>query len=98
MDQSHYYRQWWYWGGEASLRVDGTKMKLTTIPDAEWQTVEDAAVKFWDEIAAESETKKKVVDIFKKYNADMQRLAGPIATVDLLTCLHSGPGCNGAAV
>ena len=35
MDQSHYYRQWWYWGGEASLRVDGTKMKLTTIPDAE---------------------------------------------------------------
>ena len=22
-DQSHYYRQWWYWGGEASLRVNG---------------------------------------------------------------------------
>ena len=21
MRQSHYYRQWWYWGGEASLRV-----------------------------------------------------------------------------
>ena len=32
-DQSHYYRQWWYWGGEASLRVNGDKMKLTTIPD-----------------------------------------------------------------
>ncbi len=77
MDQSHYYRQWWYWGGEASLRVNGTKMKLTSIPDAEWQQVEDAAVKFWDEIAAESETKKKVVDIFKKYNADMTKAGRP---------------------
>jgi hypothetical protein len=32
---------------------------------------------FWDEIAAESETKKKVVDIFKKYNADMQKAGRP---------------------
>ena len=23
LDQSHYYRQWWYWGGEAHLRVNG---------------------------------------------------------------------------
>jgi TRAP-type mannitol/chloroaromatic compound transport system substrate-binding protein len=49
MDSSHYYRQWWYWGGE---RTKGTKLKLTTIPDEEWATVESAAVKFWDEIAA----------------------------------------------
>ncbi len=77
-DQSHYYRQWWYWGGgEASLRVDGTKMKLTTIPDEEWKQVEDAAVTFWDEIAAESETKAKVVEIIKKYNADMQKAGRP---------------------
>lgn len=76
-DQSHYYRQHWYWGGEAALRVNGTKMQLTTIPDAEWQTVEDAAVKFWDEIAAESPTKAKVVEIFKKYNADMQKAGRP---------------------
>src|SRR3546814_13200826 len=69
-DSSHYYRQWWYWGGEAALRVNGSKLKLTTIPDAEWATVEAAAVTFWDEIAAASETKKKVVAIFKKYNAD----------------------------
>ena len=34
-DQSHYYRQWWYWGGEATLRVNGPKMELTTIPDDE---------------------------------------------------------------
>jgi hypothetical protein len=59
------------------LRVNGTKMQLTTIPDAEWATVESAAVKFWDEIAAESETKKKVVDIIKQYNADMQKAGRP---------------------
>ncbi|NQW10157.1 MAG: TRAP transporter substrate-binding protein DctP [Alphaproteobacteria bacterium] len=76
-DQSHYYRQWWYWGGEASLRVNGTKMELTSIPDAEWAKVEAAAQKFWDEIAAESATKAKVVNIFKKYNADMQKAGRP---------------------
>jgi hypothetical protein len=37
---------------------------------------------FWDEIAAESETKAKVVEIFKKYNADMQRPGGLTATAD----------------
>ena len=77
MDQSHYYRQWWYWGGEASLRVNGTKMQLTTIPDEEWAQVENAAVAFWDEIAAESETKAKVVEIFRQYNADMQKAGRP---------------------
>ena len=29
IDQSHYYRQVWYWGGEADLRVNGKKMELT---------------------------------------------------------------------
>jgi TRAP-type mannitol/chloroaromatic compound transport system substrate-binding protein len=77
MDSSHYYRQWWYWGGEADLRVNGTKMKLTSIPDEEWAQVEDAAVKFWEEIASESEVKRKVVDIFKKYNADMVKAGRP---------------------
>ena len=77
MDSSHYYRQWWYWGGEANLRVNGTKMKLTSIPDDEWAQVEKAAVKFWDEIAAESPTKKKVVDILRKYNADMEKAGRP---------------------
>ena len=52
-------------------------MELTSIPDAEWQQVEDAAVKFWDEIAAESPTKAKVVEIFKKYNADMTKAGRP---------------------
>jgi TRAP-type mannitol/chloroaromatic compound transport system substrate-binding protein len=77
MDSSHYYRQWWYWGGEASLRVGGTKMQLTSIPDEEWATVEAAAIKFWDEIASESETKAKVVEIFRQYNADMQKAGRP---------------------
>ena len=76
-DQSHYYRQWWYWGGEASLRVHGTKMQLTSIPDEEWAQVESAARVFWDEVAAESETKAKVVEIFKQYNADMEKAGRP---------------------
>ena len=77
MEQSHYYRQWWYWGGEANLRVNGDKMKLTTIPDEEWAQVEQAAVKFWDDIASESETKAKIVEIFRKYNDDMQKAGRP---------------------
>lgn len=76
-EQSHYYRQWWYWGGEAELRVNGPKLKLTSIPDEEWATVEAAAQKFWDEIAAESETKAKVVEIFKKYNDVMAKAGRP---------------------
>ena len=76
-DASHYYRQYWYWGGEAKLRVDGTKMKLTSIPDSEWAQVESSARKFWDEIAAESETKAKIVQIFKDYNAAMDKAGRP---------------------
>ena len=76
MDSSHYYRQHWYWGGEAYLRVKGTKLQLTTIPDAEWKTVEDEALKFWDEIAAESPRKAKVIKILKEYNETMRK-AGP---------------------
>ena len=52
-------------------------MELTSIPDAEWATVEEAAMAFWDEIAAESPTKAKVVEIFKKYNQDMKKAGRP---------------------
>lgn len=76
-DQSHYRRQHWYWGGEADLRVNGDKLKLTTIPDEEWNQVESAAQEFWEEIAAESDTKRRVVDIFRKYNADMVKAGKP---------------------
>ncbi|MEM7047022.1 MAG: TRAP transporter substrate-binding protein [Pseudomonadota bacterium] len=77
MDSSHYYRQHWYWGGEAKLRVDGTKMKLTSIPDDQWATVESAAREFWDEIAAESPIKAKIVGILKAYNATMEKAGRP---------------------
>jgi TRAP-type mannitol/chloroaromatic compound transport system substrate-binding protein len=76
-DSSHLYRQQWYWGGEAKLRVQGDKLKLTTIPDEEWDQVEQAAQVFWDEIAAESETKAKVVAIFKEYNETMRKAGRP---------------------
>ena len=77
METSHYYRQWWYWGGEAQLRVNGPDMKLTTIPDEEWAQVESDARDFWDEIAKESPTKAKIVEIFKQYNADMEKAGRP---------------------
>ena len=76
IDSSHYYRQHWYWAGEADLRVKGSKMKLTTIPTAEWATVEEEAHKFWDEIAATSPRCAKVVQIFRDYNDAMSK-AGP---------------------
>jgi TRAP-type mannitol/chloroaromatic compound transport system substrate-binding protein len=76
-DSSHYYRQYWYWGGEAALRVNGTKLELTAIPDEEWATVEKAAHQFWDEIAAESETKAKVVSILRQYNESMEKAGRP---------------------
>ncbi|GLQ73583.1 TRAP transporter substrate-binding protein DctP [Vibrio penaeicida] len=77
MDSSHYYRQHWYWGGEAKLRVEGDKLALTTIPDEEWKTVEQEALKFWDEIAKTSPRTKRVVEIFKKYAADMEKAGKP---------------------
>jgi len=76
MDSSHYYRQHWYWGGEAHLRTQGTKLQLTSIPDDEWKTVEEEALKFWDEIAKESLRSAKVVEIFKQY-AEVMSKAGP---------------------
>jgi len=77
MDSSHYYRLHWYWGGEAHLRTSGSKMKLTSIPDSEWNTVESEAYKFWDEIAKTSPRAAKVVQIFKDYNAMMVKAGKP---------------------
>jgi len=75
MDSSNYYRQHWYWWGEAHYRTSGD-LELTTIPAEEWATVQAAAVTFWDEIAAESERKARVVQILKDYSAVMEK-AGP---------------------
>ncbi|OGP58546.1 MAG: C4-dicarboxylate ABC transporter [Deltaproteobacteria bacterium RBG_13_49_15] len=76
IDSSHYYRLHWYWWGEAHYRVKGGKLKLTTIPAEEWKTVENAALKFWDEIAAKSPRNAKVVKILKEY-AQAMKDAGP---------------------
>ena len=70
------YRDQWYWGGEAKLRAEGTKLKLTSIPAEEWKVVEEAAKVFWKEIAGQSETAAKVVKIFEDYNAVIYK-AGP---------------------
>jgi TRAP-type mannitol/chloroaromatic compound transport system substrate-binding protein len=75
MDSSNYYRLHWYWWGEAHYRTKGGKLELTSIPDGEWQTVEDEAFKFWDEIAAKSPRNAKVVAILKEY-VDTMRKAG----------------------
>ncbi|MEO3386471.1 TRAP transporter substrate-binding protein [Mesorhizobium sp. CAU 1741] len=77
MDSSHYYRQHWYWWGEAHYRTTGGKLELTTIPEAEWKTVEDEAMKFWDEIAETGERNAKVVEILKKYQETMRGAGAP---------------------
>jgi TRAP-type mannitol/chloroaromatic compound transport system substrate-binding protein len=77
MDSSHYYRLHWYWWGEAHYRTTGGKLELTTIPADQWKTVEQAALKFWDEIAAQSETNAKVVQILKDYVATMEKAGTP---------------------
>ena len=77
MDQSHYYRQVWYWGGEADLRVNGDKLELTTIPQDEWDTVVADASSFWDELASRSDRAARVVKIFKEYNEVMEKAGVP---------------------
>lgn len=77
IDQSHYYRATWYWGGEAKLRVEGEKMELTSIPEEEWATVVTDAQGFWDEVAASSPRAGRVVDAFKQYAATMEAAGYP---------------------
>ena len=76
MDSSHYYRQHWYWWGEAHYRTKGGKLELTSIPKEEWKVVEDAALKYWDEVAAKSPRNAKVVNLLKEYVKTMEE-AGP---------------------
>jgi TRAP-type mannitol/chloroaromatic compound transport system substrate-binding protein len=76
IDSSHYYRQHWYWWGEAHFRTKGGKLELTSIPEEEWAVIEEAAVKYWDEIAAQSPRTAKVVGILKEFIATMEQ-AGP---------------------
>ena len=77
IDQSHYYRQVWYWGGEADLRVNGKKMELTSLPTDEWAGVVNDAGKFWDDVAASSPRSGKVVEAFKLYADTMEKAGYP---------------------
>jgi hypothetical protein len=77
IDQSHYYRQVWYWGGEADLRVNGKKMELTSLPANEWSGVVKDAEKFWDDVASSSPRSGKVVDAFKLYASTMDKAGYP---------------------
>lgn len=76
-DSSHYYRQVWYWGGEADLRVNGKKMELTEIPQNEWDQVVEDAKEFWEELASISPRTRKVVDAFRKYSETMEQVGVP---------------------
>ncbi|MCC0062939.1 MAG: C4-dicarboxylate ABC transporter [Defluviimonas sp.] len=77
IDQSHYYRDVWYWGGEAKLRVEGEKMELTSLPPEEWAQVVKDAEGFWDEVAGSSPRAGRVVEAFKKYAANMEKAGYP---------------------
>lgn len=77
IDSSHYYRQVWYWGGEADLRVNGKKMQLTTIPAAEWDQVIKDSEEYWNELASISPRTAKVVQAYKDYSAVMQKAGVP---------------------
>ncbi|MHB2267147.1 TRAP transporter substrate-binding protein [Aliihoeflea sp. PC F10.4] len=77
IDSSNYYRQHWYWWGEAHYRTQGGKLELTSIPAEEWATVEAAALEFWDEIAETSERNRRVVDILKTYAQTMNDAGAP---------------------
>lgn len=76
-DHSHYYRQVWYWGGEADLRVNGKKMELTTIPAEEWDTVVADSAEFWDELAGISPRTARVVQAYKDYSTVMEKAGVP---------------------
>ncbi len=77
MDQSHYYRQVWYWGGEADLRVNGDKLELTTIPTNEWDQVIADSEGFWDELASRNPRSAKVIETFRKYKKVMGKAGVP---------------------
>ena len=66
-EAGHFYRNQWYWGGEARLRAEGDKLELTSIPQDDWAQVEDAAVAFWDDVAEQGEIEAQLVDIFRQY-------------------------------
>jgi TRAP-type mannitol/chloroaromatic compound transport system substrate-binding protein len=77
IDQSHYYRNAWYWGGEAKLRVEGKKMELTSLPPEEWAKVNADAIEFWKEVEGSSPRAGRVVQALRTYTATMEKAGYP---------------------
>ena len=50
-----------------------SKLTLTSIPDAQWATVEAEASRFWDEVAAETPRTAQVVRILRDYKRKAMR-------------------------
>ena len=61
----------------ARLRASGSKLTLTSIPDAQWATVAAEASRFRDEVAAATPRTARVVRILRDYNAAMGRAGRP---------------------
>jgi TRAP-type mannitol/chloroaromatic compound transport system substrate-binding protein len=77
IDQSHYYRLYWYWWGEEYYRDEGNRLELTTIPLNEWHAVENDAIRFWGTIAMTSPRRDKVVKVLTNYKNLMDRSGPP---------------------
>ncbi|WP_299815527.1 TRAP transporter substrate-binding protein [uncultured Jannaschia sp.] len=77
IEAGHTYRNQWYWGGEARLRAQGDKLELRSVPAEEWMQVEEAAKKFWDEVAQEGEVQQRIVSIFRDYNQVINQAGAP---------------------
>ena len=76
MDSSHYYRQHWYWWGEAHYRTVGGEVELTTIPAEEWAAGRGRGRGVLGRDRRHRRAPGPVVQILKDYRAIMQQ-AGP---------------------
>ena len=52
-------------------------MELTQLPAEEWDQVVKDSEGFWDEVAGSSPRAGKVVEILKKYSANMEKAGYP---------------------
>ncbi len=77
IEKSNYYRLHWYWWGEARYRAHGDKYELTTIPEAEWTSLEEQAAKYWSEFASRSPRSARVIEAFKDYADTMEKAGAP---------------------
>jgi hypothetical protein len=81
IDQSHYYRNVWYWGGEAKLRVEGEKMELTSLPAEEWARSCPTPTSSGTRSRRRKPARGPGGEAFKKY-ADTMEKAGAIPTAE----------------